>query len=379
MSMKEFEKDVLCFEDAYLDDESIWFSSLYFNSLFQYNLINHKLKWHGFFPGYDVTRGALFSGAVSFENQLFFPPYGAEGISVYDCSKGEFRSISMNTYGTKCPKIYGMTVHEEYLYMFGAQIPAIIKLNMRTNDIEYDERIHKEIQAREQIANSYYVAKSIVRIGKKCILASRNSNLLFEIDLENGEYSATVIEEITRGIITISKLNDEIIVVPANDDFWVAIDYSDGKKRILPKAEKGVYNAVSWNCSFEGRNYFFPLLGTKVLSVDDIESSVKEAETEFPFCNIETSNDDITKYIGQKVTWVGVREKTLFYFSSMNRKLYAFKDGRVEEIGEIKADKSLVEYIEAKRSISFSSDSSTFYVENQSSDLKKYITVLSWE
>ena len=63
------------FEDAYIDDEYIWFSASSQNGLFSINKKTGETTFKGYFPGEDREGIRLFSRVIYVNNKLYFVPF----------------------------------------------------------------------------------------------------------------------------------------------------------------------------------------------------------------------------------------------------------------------------------------------------------------
>lgn len=114
--------------------EKIWFASATYNALFYYNLLEERLGYVGKFPQEDDNRNAMFSNMVLYNNRLFFFPYSARCIQIYNmqtnCFEEQIEVVS-DTYWK-----YATAVEvENHVYLFSAQTAEISMFNLETHVI----------------------------------------------------------------------------------------------------------------------------------------------------------------------------------------------------------------------------------------------------
>ena len=87
----------LQFYDAYIDDTYMYFSALDFNGLFRMRLGETKAEFLMHFPGDAVWQKVMHRQVIRVEDCLFFIPYRAHGISVFNLKNYTMDYILMSS------------------------------------------------------------------------------------------------------------------------------------------------------------------------------------------------------------------------------------------------------------------------------------------
>ncbi len=107
--------------DAVVDKDTLWFMAYDFNSLFSMNLLTGETKLVGLFPDEDYGTGRLYESMGIVEGRIFFAPFNAKSIAVYDIKKGVFSKISLEEDQIGCslnqPLFGGMEVYGRAIFM----------------------------------------------------------------------------------------------------------------------------------------------------------------------------------------------------------------------------------------------------------------------
>lgn len=122
----------------YYDGEYFWTISLEFNGLFRIEPGTFKLEFMGYFPGEDLGGYCLYYGIEEVNNQLYFCPYNAKNISVYDKKKNEFQTIAIpENLASVEAKFSQILVLGKYLYLQGRNIDSIVRIDSETKELTY--------------------------------------------------------------------------------------------------------------------------------------------------------------------------------------------------------------------------------------------------
>lgn len=109
---KELFEKPLIFENAYDAGESLWFTEYDYNALMKMDKESHKVEWKGSFPGEPFTQEGLYSSMAACEGKLYFAPYLANEIAVYDMETEKIQKIPL------CKPIKKNTIYHEKFHFF---------------------------------------------------------------------------------------------------------------------------------------------------------------------------------------------------------------------------------------------------------------------
>lgn len=118
MLLSEQEEELLdkplIFENGYDDGTSLWFTEFDYNSLMKMDKRTHGIQWKGVFPDEPFTQERLYSDLAMCDGKLYFAPYMANEIAVYDRDTGKLWKIPLRT------PVKKNTVYHEKFHFFRA-------------------------------------------------------------------------------------------------------------------------------------------------------------------------------------------------------------------------------------------------------------------
>ena len=135
--------DYLTFDNVLDDGDYFWISASNINGLFKVNKKNLRAKYMGSFCGETIS-GRLFTEIIKHDDNLYFIPYAANAIAVYNVKTNEFSSVELKApdgiiqsqYNPKT-KFAFAALYQDFLYLFPKTYPAIVKYNCTTMEVEY--------------------------------------------------------------------------------------------------------------------------------------------------------------------------------------------------------------------------------------------------
>lgn len=259
-------------EDLYDDGEYLWFSATNFNGLFKMDKRNMEPIFVGSFPNELFIGQRLYVGIAECNDKLYFSPFSAHEIAVYDMKKDEFKKINIDKRlieNDDC-KFYSAITYKNNVIFIPYSYNAILCLdtdkgkltycsewvNSIKNDINRDRKFYyfrkAEIIDSElylpscctdkllifniithsyEIKNMHYESTSyhgIVYKNNNCIF-SPNTGELIKYDLKT--YKSDIINELNMDIgiksikyIDICDANDKIWLFPHNAKSMLEID-----------------------------------------------------------------------------------------------------------------------------------------------------------
>lgn len=183
-----------------------WFWSLNFNALFYQEMSSHRMKSVG--PA--IKNGSdTYNNVILYEKKLIIMPGRARKIMIYDITVSIFRFIEV-----KIPEVredsnlfYGYVVADDYLFMIGNQYPCILKFNMRT------EKIEKIVNLFPYGEGKVFFREAILD-RDKLIIPAFDDALIFEVNIENLQWSSRQIGQFKEGFSSICKDESSIWLLP---------------------------------------------------------------------------------------------------------------------------------------------------------------------
>lgn len=131
-------EQILQFVCGVIVNDTLWVSAERHNGLYKVNLSTNKAELVCRFTEEDLLRYELYQKMIHYGNKLILIPWRAKSIAIYDMVNGDMEYITPDydaIYGL--PKFSEAFVHENYVYMFPAVTPNIVRLDLDTKEISY--------------------------------------------------------------------------------------------------------------------------------------------------------------------------------------------------------------------------------------------------
>ncbi len=165
-------RESLAFENLCFDGQDYWFSATNVNSLFKMSTQHWTAEYMGSFLG-ESTQGRLYSSIVPYEGKLYFAPYAANSIAVYDIKLGSFSKVdiiqdlhaSEKRFNEQLKFSFAVS-YKEWIFFFPNAYPAIIKYHCATGEVCY---LHDCMQ----VLNQYILDETVYYFRDGCIDGSK--------------------------------------------------------------------------------------------------------------------------------------------------------------------------------------------------------------
>lgn len=123
-------------EDCVIYDNKVWYSSLIYNALCYIDLETGEGKFVDFFPEEELSAKWLYKKIFLYNDHLYFIPWCAKNMCVYDIKNNSFEKIIINTEVTQ-KKFYTGVIQEEYLILLPYKAAYVIRINLVNHKVEY--------------------------------------------------------------------------------------------------------------------------------------------------------------------------------------------------------------------------------------------------
>ncbi len=161
-------------------EETIWISLLEMNGLVKINVNTGDVQFVDCFKDekYDYQ---LHTQIISYRNKLFFVPWNAENIAVYDIRKGELRNVSGYRFEKKGYFAAGL-VNGADLYLVSAVSVQIIRIDMDS------EKIVDVYELENFFEEEPVCLIPPMKINNSIWKISEDKNEAWKFDLQSGKY-----------------------------------------------------------------------------------------------------------------------------------------------------------------------------------------------
>lgn len=161
----------------YYDGFYIWITAREFNGLFRMDSVTYKTEFIGRFPGEKSEGYFLFGETGECNGKLYFAPYNAENIAVYDKRSSRFYAIPLRKDICNLEeKFLGVLTCGKYVFIQGCKATTIIRI-----DSETDEIVYFEDQSKISGKNMFFTLQSCVH-DEKAYFYQTDCNSILCID-----------------------------------------------------------------------------------------------------------------------------------------------------------------------------------------------------
>lgn len=181
-------REYFIFEDIYVDGEDAYFSDFCRNGLIKGNLLTGETELVATFPN-EFNRERLYCTIERYNNKLIFAPENAKEISIYDMDKKEFEKIKIKD--ENCDYKFLMTVkYKNYIFFIPSKYPAIIRLNLDTNEISYIDNWYKDNLAKNIKKDGIDIFnRDTCILGNEVYLTFYLSNVVMRFNMDTLSYN----------------------------------------------------------------------------------------------------------------------------------------------------------------------------------------------
>lgn len=173
--------------------DKIWFASREINGLFQIDRKEGQLIYLGDFPEEESDYKDLYGKCIIVGEKIYFAPYNANHMAIYDMKKKSFNKISIKKRGRGFLAI--IFYKENIILLPSNKLNNIIKISVSTNQIEYIELWKNELDINElngMVFWDYCIKENVIYAP---IISGKGKILKYEIENNKISYINTEVEQ----------------------------------------------------------------------------------------------------------------------------------------------------------------------------------------
>ncbi len=284
------EKYILSSHEGVIYNQKLYLASEYVNALLEIDLENNNQVVIYSFP-HEENVGPLYWSFKLIDGRIWFAPFNAGELLIFDCTNKEFCKISnitLDSEKNREGKFINIFHYGEFAYLIGENINSILKINIYTGEIVRLDQYIKLFEEKGIPRNSYFelptkqtVLVSNYSFADKCdvyddkmYIPLRYINYVLVLDLLKDEFSLIYIDcKIGRGYSHICISDGEVMLSGRNDN-CIILDLKNGtKKEIYNGYIEGDAKAYDNILSKDSKKIFF-CTNEEILWIRD-ESSEK--------------------------------------------------------------------------------------------------------
>lgn len=205
VSDKNFERNKInvTIEDVVLFDDTLWFCAQNYNSLYTMNINTKEVNFVGEFPNEAYGNSRLFASMKLVGKKIYFIPFYAKEIVVYDIEGGNFFCIKLSdaVLGKKCGDILFMGVeqYKNYLYILPVYATIIIRLDTTNNCVDYITDWYDKSKNMIFNCHDFFFRKQSVIQENKLYVPFCNANAVLEVNCDTMQTLVYRLGEEKRG------------------------------------------------------------------------------------------------------------------------------------------------------------------------------------
>ena len=188
--MESRSKKIISTEDCVRVGNFLYFIAYDFNVVMNLNITTGKTSIVGSIPDEETMATRLGAKIVYFNKELYFAPMKAKKIWKYNLESGIWKSYDRKKIeewaGTE--EIFQAVLYKEKIFFIGSCYPAIIKLDIETDKLEYLIKPFEEYKAIAEKKKDCFFRTDIVHLDEKIFIASCLSNKVLQVNLDSFEY-----------------------------------------------------------------------------------------------------------------------------------------------------------------------------------------------
>jgi len=231
----------IMFEDFYDDGENFWVTCFEYNALFKIYKADMKPKYMGSFPDEPIDGRRLYTSVCELNGKLYFTPYSASGIGVYDMGSGEFSRISFAASGvlrknshTNANFITSVPT-EKGIYFIPYFYPAIMFYDTAKDKIIYFDDWLTSVSKLETSVDASYFSSAVTALkdDSKLILPCCNAGAAVEFDMRKGVSKVYPVNNRNDPVryLKILKTEGEYWLLRSNGDIEITANLSSHASR----------------------------------------------------------------------------------------------------------------------------------------------------
>ena len=296
------------------DGENLWFTAFAFNALLKMDKQTREIKYVDSFSDEDKSGVQLYGKITENNGKLFFSPFSAHEIAIYDVKAKAFEKKSIiepkntqkSTYMNHA-KFWHIEKYGKYIYLPGCSYPAIARYDTETGKMDYFTDWVKHVDILANAGDVYFLHGYADE--NKLLLPTCNANAVVVFDMERcssevyevgnkkNRYSNICFDGNDYWLM--SRTNTPVVKWnPANGEYKEYDSYPNGFRH-------GDYNFCGI-CYANGFVWLFPYQANMALKIDVKTGEISIAEEFQPECEHPDKatvnfNYHMAKVIGDKM------------------------------------------------------------------------------
>ena len=313
-------------DDGVLVDGELWFYP--FNKLCVADVKGEVRKYYDIPFSNSKKHFSIYSfGSVAYWNRkIYLIPYCECKVYRFDIDTEKFTTIDIKAelMGEKGELFIGSRNYSQYIFMLGARVPAIARINAEDNSIQYITDWVEEIQLMGYKEEEIFFERQSVLLGNKLFAPFYAINAVLELDCETLKTVIHKIDGGDGGYCGICCSEDSIWLLPKTQKNLIKWDVNTGETKQIDISSYCEEQKVYWGMASWKNNKFLLPKGSRALGFKNEKEHIFGLEGSYSF----THEDDNRLIIYEDISGV--------------LSVYDKESGRIDRL-EIVAEMGLLE------------------------------------
>lgn len=229
--MKKDELIILLAEGCACVEEKLYFIAREMNLVFTLDMNTGEIDLVDSIPGEDILSRRLSATIAHWNDKLIFTPMTAEKIWIYDLREKTWSSIVRKRQESKeinGNEIFQSVLYEDRLFMIGCNYPAILCVDLMTEQLTYIEEPYERLKEKKQVLGDCFFRCSCVQKEHYLYLASCLDNGVLKFDMSTCQYEWLQVGKSENRYSGITLHDDQFWLSPRCNSAIVKWDGGEG-------------------------------------------------------------------------------------------------------------------------------------------------------
>lgn len=206
-------KNNLFFNDCVQIGREIWFSACNKNGIYKYDLDKKRYTFVDYFQKEKIDAMFLHSNIVQYHHKLYFIPFQAKMISVYDLVNRKIKEIKLpeSRFNVTYSFFQKSLLKDDHCILVPCRYEKVIKLNFRDDTLEEFDIFPESIERMKRDIPYIFMGGDLKN--DQLWLGSFQSNCVEQINLETNNRDKIYINDNIDGISHLHLYKDKLIVL----------------------------------------------------------------------------------------------------------------------------------------------------------------------
>lgn len=288
-----------------------------FNAVFKVDIRSGAADYFGLVPNEEIKKKRLYMKAVKIGGKVYFVPFSAKEIAVYDITRDNIYKIGYEELVTKEKQLRsnnarfsGCVAYGKYLFITPAKYPSILRIDTTDDTIvAYDAWVTEK---------EYFFKKDVTVDGEYMYIPSCSNDLVLRFNMRECMGKLIHVGEHNKGCWSMCKVDEYFWLAPQNEGTIIRwnpkngeiIEYGD-----YPNEFQGNGFLFTKAYSIERDVYFIPAYANMWVKISVDSGKMQKAEIldisniKKTFFMFETEDFFYLKIVGDNVYNIQVNKK----------------------------------------------------------------------